>query len=304
MTTPRKRAADRRLAPSRFASLSEADSLRVFVRNLREGIYITDAAGMILDANPAFLQLLGIAAIEDLASRNFNDLVVDIPRWNREMATLSLGGVLRETEVQITRPDGSLRTVLATAYGCADPVTGDLFFHGILVDISARKEQENVLYEQSIRDPLTGCYNRRYLDEIEHRFAAVDARWACVFVDIDHFKQYNDQHGHQMGDSTLIRMGRFLMRQVRAEEPVVRMGGDEFLVVLDGASERQAELVVRRLQLAALSTAPASFSLGWAARSPGESFAQTRQRADQQLLAVRVVERDPERGRTRTPPPV
>jgi diguanylate cyclase (GGDEF)-like protein len=100
-----------------------------------------------------------------------------------------------------------------------------------------------------------------------------------------------------MGDHTLIRMSRFLMRQVRAEEAVVRIGGDEFLIVLEGAGETQAEMVARRLQKAALRTAPVPFSLGWAARKPSETFQQTMHRADQNLLAVRVIERSAERGK-------
>ncbi len=154
-----------------------------------------------------------------------------------------------------------------------------------------------MLREQSVRDPLTGCYNRRYLTEINARLAAPGVEWACIFIDIDHFKQYNDTHGHQMGDNTLIRMSRFLMRQVRAEEPVVRIGGDEFLIVLEGAGKRHAQMVATRLQAAALRTAPVPFSLGWAARSEGESLQQTMHRADQNLMAVRVIERTGERLR-------
>ena len=176
-----------------------------------------------------------------------------------------------------------------------------MFYHGILVDISSRKEQEDVLREQSIRDPLTGCYNRRHLTDIDRRLASPESSWACIFIDIDHFKQYNDTHGHQMGDHTLIRMSRFLMRQVRAEEAVVRIGGDEFLIVLEGAADAHTEMVARRLQLAALRTAPVPFSLGWATRKPGESFQQTMHRADQNLLAVRVIERTAERGQPDEP---
>jgi diguanylate cyclase (GGDEF)-like protein len=187
--------------------------------------------------------------------------------------------------------------VVDTTYTCRDPESGDVFYHGILVDISSRKEQEDVLREQSVRDPLTGCYNRRYLSDIDQRLSTPDSMWACIFIDIDHFKQYNDTHGHQMGDHTLIRMSRFLMRQVRAEEAVVRIGGDEFLIVLEGAADTHAEMVARRLQQAALRTAPVPFSLGWASRKPGETFQQTMHRADQNLLAVRVEERTADRVR-------
>ncbi|MBI1810277.1 MAG: sensor domain-containing diguanylate cyclase [Gemmatimonadetes bacterium] len=242
--------------PSTFASLDDATNLRALVHNLREGIYIANHRGAILDANPAFLRMLGVARLDDLKQFGLADMIVDPARRLAELDVLDREGAVREFELQIVRPDGALRTVLDTTYACRDPKSGELYYHGILVDISARKEAEDALREQSIRDPLTGCFNRRYLAEVDHRLTQSTATWSCIFIDIDHFKQYNDEHGHQMGDNTLIRMSRFLMRQVRAEEPVVRVGGDEFLIVLEGANESQAEMVARRLQLAALRTAP------------------------------------------------
>ncbi len=286
----------RRPAPKGYSSLNDTECLRSLVRNLREGIYITNDRGEILDANPAFLEMLGVSQLDDLVSYGLSDMVVDPARRMQELELLDRDGAVREFELQILRPDGAIRTVLDSTYACRDSGSGDVFYHGILVDISSRKEQEDVLREQSVRDPLTGCFNRRHLTAIDRRLAGPDSAWACIFIDIDHFKQYNDTHGHQMGDHTLIRMSRFLMRQVRAEEAVVRIGGDEFLIVLEGAADAHTEMVARRLQLAALRTAPVPFSLGWATRRPGESFQQTLHRADQNLLAVRVIERTAERS--------
>jgi GGDEF domain-containing protein len=71
----------------------------------------------------------------------------------------------------------------------------------------------------------------------------------------------------------------------------VRVGGDEFLVVLSDAGAEQTERVVARLRAAAATSAPAPFSMGWAARTKGEAFEDTMVRADRRLLAVRVDER-------------
>ena len=286
-----------RTPPAGLASLSDPASLRTLVQNLREGIYIANARGEILDANPAFLEMLGVMSVDALGVYGLGDMVVDPARRLLELEMLDRDGAVREFELQIVRPDGTLRTVLDTTYVCREPDTGELFYHGILIDISSRKINEDALREQSIRDPLTGCYNRRYLANLDQRLSvAPDAMWSCIFIDIDHFKQYNDTHGHQMGDNTLIRMSRFLMRQVRAEEAVVRIGGDEFLIVLGGAGEAHAEMVAQRLARSALRTAPVPFSLGSATRRPSESFQQTMHRADQNLMAVRVIERTAERS--------
>jgi diguanylate cyclase (GGDEF)-like protein/PAS domain S-box-containing protein len=235
-----------RTPPTGLASLDAAASLRAFVQNLREGIYIANVRGDILDANPAFLSMLGVTAVDDLALYGLSDMIVDPARRLLELEALDREGAVREFELQIVRPDGGMRTVLDTTYTCVDPENGELYFHGIFVDISSRKQQEDSLREQSVRDPLTGCYNRRYLGDVDQRLSDTGAAWSCIFIDIDHFKQYNDTHGHQMGDNVLIRMSRFLMRQVRAEEAVVRIGGDEFLIVLEGAGDAHVEMVARR----------------------------------------------------------
>jgi diguanylate cyclase (GGDEF)-like protein len=199
---------------------------------------------------------------------------------------------VRDVEFQLTRRDGQTRTVVDSAFLSIDPETGEKYCHGILVDITHRKELQTQLLELSIRDPLTGCYNRRYLNTVTRQCEAQPkGEWGCIYLDIDHFKQYNDRNGHAEGDAILVKMARFLMRHVRAEEAVVRVGGDEFLVVLCDSDEDQTEHVVQRLRAAATHSAPVPFSMGWAARRGTETFEATMVRADHQLLAVRVDER-------------
>lgn len=279
--------------PSRFTSLSDPRTLARFVQNLGEGIYITNEEGEILDANPAFLRIFGVDSLDDLKSYKVSDFV-DAEVRKQEVALLEREGSSRDRELQITRPDGAVRTVLDTWYLNNDPETGEPIFHGILVDITARKNLETQLVEQSIRDPLTGCYNRRYLSTLFASDRSPDDRWGCLYVDIDHFKHYNDTHGHAAGDSILIKMSRFLMRNVRAEEPVVRMGGDEFLITLFHTGLAETKAIAHRLETEGVERGPVSFSLGWAARHDNESFEETVNRADRQLIQVRVVRR-PER---------
>jgi diguanylate cyclase (GGDEF)-like protein/PAS domain S-box-containing protein len=275
---------------SRFRSLSDPETLAKFARNLGEGIYITTEDGQILDANPAFLKIFGVATLEELKSYRVSDFV-DADIRKEEVRLVERAGSIRDRELQITRPDGGVRTVLDTWYSNTDPDTGESIFHGILVDITGRKNLETQLVEQSIRDPLTGCYNRRYLATMYAAPREEKAEWGCIYVDIDHFKQYNDTHGHAAGDAVLIKMSRFLMRHVRAEEPVVRMGGDEFLITLFDADAAATERVAHRLEKAGEERGPASFSLGWAARTDREKLEETVNRADRELIQVRVVRR-------------
>ena len=289
----------KRSAHSRFRSLSDPETLARFAQNLGEGIYITNESGEILDANPAFLKIFGVSSVEELKNYKVSDFV-DAEIRKKEVALVEREGSIRDRELQITRPDGGVRTVLDTWYLNTDTETGEPIFHGILVDITARKNLETQLVEQSIRDPLTGCYNRRHLATLYSKARTDEERWGCIYTDIDHFKQYNDVHGHAAGDSILVKMSRFLMRNVRAEEPVVRMGGDEFLITLFDTDLAETEAVARRLEKAAETRGPVSFSLGWAAREKDESLEETVNRADRQLIQVRVVSR-PETYTRRTP---
>jgi diguanylate cyclase (GGDEF)-like protein/PAS domain S-box-containing protein len=277
---------------SRYRSLADPESLREFARNLGEGIYITNPDGHILDANPAFLETFGVESLEDLAGLNAYDLFVDPQQRELEMRLLARDGRVKEFEFQIKRPDGEVRWVLDTSYVVTDPATGERFFHGVLVDITGRKQLEAELIEMSTHDALTGCLNRRYLDQLDVEFKLnLETQCGCIFVDIDYFKRYNDEHGHQAGDRMLVRMARFLMRHVRAEEAVVRVGGDEFVIILLGADVGRTRRVAERLRSSALKSAPVPFSLGWAAREAGEPLVKLLDRADHGLLNVRVEQR-------------
>ena len=258
---------------------------------LQEGMYIATLDGKIVDANPAFLEMFGAQSLRELKGFHTSDFLKPELRA-KEMALLERMGSIRDVELQLTRPDGEVRTVVDSAYLTIDPKSGEKFCHGIMVDITHRKDLQTQLQELSIRDPLTGCYNRRYLNTLVRKCDSVpDSEWGCIYMDIDHFKQFNDKHGHSEGDSVLVKMARYLMRHVRAEEAVVRIGGDEFLVVLCDAGEEQTKQVANRLRAAAPTSAPAQFSMGWAARRPREPFELTMQRADRRLLAVRIDER-------------
>ena len=285
---------------SRFRSLSDPETLARFAQNLGEGIYITNESGEILDANQAFLKIFGVATLDELKNYRVSDFV-DWEARKNEVALLEREGSLRDRELQITRPDGVVRTVLDTWYINKNPDDPELIFHGILVDITSRKALETQLVEQSIRDPLTGCYNRRHLSALYTSHTDPDAMWGCIYVDIDHFKQYNDVHGHEAGDNVLVKMSRFLMRYVRAEEAVVRMGGDEFLITLFDTGLKATEAIARRLEAAGQERGPVSFSLGWAVREGSETLEETVNRADRQLIQVRVVSR-PGSYTRRTPP--
>jgi diguanylate cyclase (GGDEF)-like protein len=109
-----------------------------------------------------------------------------------------------------------------------------------------------VLRSQSIRDPLTGLFNRRYMEEALARDLRRAARnEECVAVlmfDIDQFKQFNDTFGHHAGDTVLRALGDLLSRQTRGQDIACRYGGEEFVVLLAGTSIDDARKLAELLR--------------------------------------------------------
>ena len=108
------------------------------------------------------------------------------------------------------------------------------------------------LQTQSTKDPLTGLYNRRYLQETLEREIRRAIRAAqglgILMLDLDYFKNFNDTYGHEAGDAVLREAASFLVRSVRAEDFVCRYGGEEFVVVLPTADVRAAEARAERIR--------------------------------------------------------
>lgn len=278
-----------RRSPSvNLRSLSDGVSLRELVSNLKEAIYITNERGRILDANPAFLELFGVRTLEQLCAYSAADLLLDPAERERKLAALRQRGYIRGLELKIRRPDFQVRTVLETAYKCVDPETGETLYRGILVDISDRKQVESQLALQNTRDPLTGCYNRRWMAEFERRMKSVG--WGCIAVDVDHFKTYNDTKGHDAGDEALIQVSMALVRSTRPDDAVIRMGGDEFAVLLQGSAPATIQSIAERLRKIGRQSA-VPFSIGWATREGNESLENTLSRADRNMYAIRGLDR-------------
>ena len=132
------------------------------------------------------------------------------------------------------------------------------------------------LWVSSYRDPLTGLLNRRGLldvlrREIE-RAERCDDSLALLFVDLDGFKQVNDQHGHHVGDLLLKRAGELLSNEVRAGDVVARLGGDEFVIVLPRRDAAGAQSLAARLEACLACELPHGVrgaSVGIAALAPG-----------------------------------
>jgi diguanylate cyclase (GGDEF)-like protein len=133
---------------------------------------------------------------------------------------------------------------------------GEMSFHTTFaaqVGLSvANIRLREALQTQSTKDPLTGLYNRRYLQEALEReirrAIRAEQGLGILMVDLDHFKRFNDTYGHEAGDAVLREAASFLVRSVRAEDFVCRYGGEEFVVVLPTADLHAAEMRAQRIR--------------------------------------------------------
>jgi len=140
---------------------------------------------------------------------------------------------------------------------------------------AAREE----LLQAAITDPLTGCHNRRFLEQVMDRELQRHARFqlplSLLFIDVDKFKQVNDTLGHEAGDRVLQYVSRFLKRHIREADYVFRWGGDEFLVLITCGGEEAARKAA--MLKASFDAAPEAvelppgigLSVGWAEVPPG-----------------------------------
>lgn len=106
----------------------------------------------------------------------------------------------------------------------------------LLNQLAENKKLQVALQEQAIRDSLTGCFNRRYLDETLERELSRSRRegypLSLVILDLDHFKQINDTYGHQAGDQALVILAQTIGANIRHEDVLCRYGGEEFVILM------------------------------------------------------------------------
>lgn len=164
---------------------------------------------------------------------------------------------------------------------------------------SALRQARDQALHLSITDPLTGLHNRRHvfarLDEIFLNARQLRYSLSLVVIDLDHFKQINDAHGHNTGDLVLVHFARHLKQALRPQDLVGRIGGEEFLLVLPNSEPLGARQVLHRLRASLTANPPVpdlaelrtTFSSGMADILPEDSVQSLCTRADRALYRAK-----------------
>jgi diguanylate cyclase (GGDEF)-like protein/PAS domain S-box-containing protein len=271
-----------------LALLRESEARAHDLLNLSAGfVFLHDVQGRLMLVNPATAQALGQPA-EILVGRSLQDFQ---PRSGREGFADYLERLLRQGHdegVFLVRSGEGDHRHWRYSSRLSTPEDGRAYAIGNAVDVTDQVEEARELQERSLRDALTGAYNRRQLEIFA---LAQGARgWGAITVDLDNFKQVNDTQGHDRGDAVLVEFARFLHGHLRGDDVVVRLGGDEFVVLLAGADAETLKAAVARLRGDA-ANAPCGFSIGEALRESGEALVATIARADAHMYAARAARR-------------
>ena len=223
--------------------------LAALVENANDGILVVSAGGEVVFATPSLRAEFDVqdgksAALEDRVHADDLDQVVRA--WQRVL-TEPDGNA--QVEARLMHTDGSWRHVWARVSNrLADPAVAGIVLN--VTDVSERHQYEQQLTWQALHDPLTGLANRellrRRLDQ-SHGGRNSARRHSLLYLDLDDFKRVNDSFGHSTGDTFLKEVSARIATAVRPQDLVVRIGGDEFAVLLEGAAARQAVRTAERV---------------------------------------------------------
>lgn len=190
-------------------------------------------------------------------------------------------------------------TVLAKAYLVSATLL--IFLLSVVFVVLASRRMQLLLAGRAARDPLTGVLNRRGCAEFYERVLRhgrqSDRPLAVLAIDLDHFKQVNDLHGHATGDQVLIQVAATVRAMLRDCDQVARLGGEEFIALMPGTPAQEAMAVAARLREALRAQAGGlprcTVSIGVACqRSPDEDFDSLMARADAALYRAKGGGRD------------
>jgi len=185
------------------------------------------------------------AFFEMIAPEDRQDFLASLNRSAREKARW-------DCEFRAIDAKGARKWLRVTA--TAEQSDGGVIWHGYLTDCSLRKKHELEIENLAFKDPLTDLPNRRMLFErlrnASRKCLRHGRHGALLFLDLDNFKEINDRHGHHVGDDLLKTVARRLENSTGRTEVVSRMGGDEFVVLVEDAGRERADAAQKSLMLA------------------------------------------------------
>lgn len=172
---------------------------------------------------------------------------------------------------------------------------------GIVMAFLHERKLNSYIVEKSIRDPLTGLYNRHYLEDklnsILNEAEEIRCETSVAFIDIDNFKRINDTEGHRKGDELLRYIGELIKSSIRKTDYAFRYGGDEFLIIFQNTREEVALEIMERIKEnlkknVLVHNYQLSMSSGITSYQRAESYKDLIHRADQAMYHSKITGKD------------
>jgi diguanylate cyclase (GGDEF)-like protein/PAS domain S-box-containing protein len=266
-------------------------------------VAMLDAAGAVAEWNPSIGRLLGASEQAVVGQPLFNWLARDAnaghtPGMDNVQAAVAAQGWCR-LEAPWRHRDGRVLwgdCVVTPVVESAGQTSG---YVAVIRDVTEEHQRTQQLLGEALTDPLTGLHNRRGLEQqlaaLAGRPAGLPTRMTWVMVDIDHFKRVNDNHGHDGGDAVLKAVAAAMQGGARGGDPLARMGGEEFVLLLPDAPAAVGFRVAERLRLDvqalavrhAARSVHVTASFGVAEQATGETWIAALQRADAALYRAK-----------------
>ena len=231
--------AELRFGEMRYRSLFE---------QMHDAVFLIDHNGNCQKANQRAADMFEIPLdeLQNLVSKDAKKIVSFLPR-------MLAGEVIPHFEIPFQKAYGQILPTEMSLELVRNANGDPIHIQAIVRDISERKRSMKELQMMAITDALTGVFNRRHfieLAQVEINRAARNIRpLSLAILDIDHFKQVNDLHGHTAGDQVLLDFTKMVQESVREVDVFARFGGDEFVLLLPETSHTEAFDVVERVRL-------------------------------------------------------
>ncbi|ODN70732.1 GGDEF domain-containing protein [Methylobrevis pamukkalensis] len=290
--------------PGSVAIATWQENLLALLNWLPFGLEITNLADEAQFVNAHFHELFGFEQYELKTSEDWWRHAYPDPDYRRFARNLWEKSVeearaenreMTPFELQVATKDGSRRTIQFRHRTLLD------LHVNLFLDVTKERAYARELRRLADTDPLTGIMNRRrFFEEADRLFATSPdghGNIAMLLLDIDHFKRINDNHGHGDGDIVLEEFTRRCREAIRRDDLFARLGGEEFVVLLPDASEREVREIGERVRAAiadapfitGLASIPVTVSLGATLRRAGEfSVDAVVSRADRALYSAKA----------------
>ncbi|NLK72598.1 MAG: diguanylate cyclase, partial [Clostridiales bacterium] len=225
-------------------------SYEALFRNSSDAIVRFDQNHEIIDINEKFTELFGYT-IDEIYGKEVDSVVAPDEKFNEARgltkAVLS-GNIAYVEESARIGSDGKPRdvSVKGVAIILNDKIIGG---YGIYTDISQRKKAEKEILYMNYHDQLTGLYNRRYFEEELRRLDTKrNLPISLIMADVNGLKLFNDAFGHTEGDKLLVKAADTIRKELREDEIIARIGGDEFVILLPKTDTEEANRIVERIK--------------------------------------------------------